>query len=351
MFSSGDVYIKAYSDVRDIDMVSFSSTNPIARNDNATTDQSTPVDVDVLSNDSDSDGDALTVSLGGPGDSVVVADYTDDFQTAVPTSGWQYLWNENGAFGDVNNYSVMPASGTRYRPPSERFLSLGAGLGHPGSGVDDGVAFDGYAIAAYTVAKDGVYSIEDSSVSRAGRFGDGVGVMLHVGNAVTEIASIGPESAGDFDTSLGFLTAGTTIYIGVGPDGPGRGSGAGNDAFRWDFSIVRQVVSGNGQFMVNSDQSVTYTPNPGFVGTETINYQVSDGRGGLNTASITVTTLAVEDDFLLGDVNQDGVVNFLDIGPFIVRLQNLEFQDEADINGDGAVNFLDIAPFIVLLSS
>ena len=54
---------------------------------------------------------------------------------------------------------------------------------------------------------------------------------------------------------------------------------------------------------------------------------------------------------LLGDVNLDGVVNFLDIAPFIALLSNGGFQDEADTNQDGAVNFLDIAPFIAILAA
>ena len=54
---------------------------------------------------------------------------------------------------------------------------------------------------------------------------------------------------------------------------------------------------------------------------------------------------------LLGDVNLDGNVNFLDISPFIALLANGGFQTEADINGDGMVSFLDIAPFIAILSS
>ena len=53
---------------------------------------------------------------------------------------------------------------------------------------------------------------------------------------------------------------------------------------------------------------------------------------------------------LLGDVNRDGFVNFLDISPFISRLSNGEFQLEADVNQDGDVNFLDISPFIGILA-
>ena len=55
--------------------------------------------------------------------------------------------------------------------------------------------------------------------------------------------------------------------------------------------------------------------------------------------------------FVLGDVNCDGTVNFLDISPFIALLSTGEFQDKADIDRNGVVNFLDISPFIGLLSS
>ena len=55
------------------------------------------------------------------------------------------------------------------------------------------------------------------------------------------------------------------------------------------------------------------------------------------------------DDFLLGDVNQDGVVDFSDIPSFISVLQAGDFLDEADINGDGVVDFSDISFFIELL--
>ena len=54
---------------------------------------------------------------------------------------------------------------------------------------------------------------------------------------------------------------------------------------------------------------------------------------------------------ILGDCNQDGSVNFLDISPFIAILTAGDFLGQADTNEDGAVNFLDIARFIALLTS
>ncbi len=59
-----------------------------------------------------------------------------------------------------------------------------------------------------------------------------------------------------------------------------------------------------------------------------------------------------------GDLNCDGVVNFLDINPFVLALTDPAGYAAAfpnctinagDVNGDGAVDFLDINPFVALL--
>ena len=67
-----------------------------------------------------------------------------------------------------------------------------------------------------------------------------------------------------------------------------------------------------------------------------------------SSATLTVTLTS---EVGLGDCNQDGIVNFLDIAPFIAILSAGDFLDQADINQDGIVDFLDINPFIALLSS
>ena len=54
-------------------------------------------------------------------------------------------------------------------------------------------------------------------------------------------------------------------------------------------------------------------------------------------------------NFLLGDVNLDGIVNLLDVAPFVHLVSLGCFQTEADINQDGDVNLLDISPFVELL--
>ena len=73
---------------------------------------------------------------------------------------------------------------------------------------------------------------------------------------------------------------------------------------------------------------------------------------GVPTGPVAFSIVIVEvEPPLLGDLNQNGEVNFLDIAPFIQRLTTGTFQVEADINQNGEVNFADISPFIEILVS
>lgn len=54
--------------------------------------------------------------------------------------------------------------------------------------------------------------------------------------------------------------------------------------------------------------------------------------------------------FKLGDLNGDGVVNLLDVVPFVNVLSRGQYVKEADINGDGFVNLLDVRFMVELLT-
>ena len=76
----------------------------------------------------------------------------------------------------------------------------------------------------------------------------------------------------------------------------------------------------------------------------------ANGNFASSWIAATPTPGAFESPFLLGDANLDGVVNFLDISPFILLISTNTFLAQADIDGNGVVNFLDISPFISVLS-
>ena len=101
------------------------------------------------------------------------------------------------------------------------------------------------------------------------------------------------------------------------------------DRNRASFSVVLTRNAGNSFGLFDDDP---FASNP---------------DGAYEVANIRVADFP----FILGDINRDRLVGFLDISPFITVLAVGGFQPEADTNGDRAVDFLDISPFIILLSN
>lgn len=82
------------------------------------------------------------------------------------------------------------------------------------------------------------------------------------------------------------------------------------------------------------------------------------GAGGLDVGALAKWS-CVPIIILRGDLNCDGIVDYGDINPFVLRLNNpsayaARYPDcpfeHADINGDGVVSYGDINPFVKLLN-
>jgi hypothetical protein len=79
-----------------------------------------------------------------------------------------------------------------------------------------------------------------------------------------------------------------------------------------------------------------------------IAWRVGDD-GGDNAILIALPTVVPPGGLppvMLGDVNLDGVVNGLDVDPFVGLVTGGVFQPEGDMNEDGVVNGLDVDPFV-----
>lgn len=111
--------------------------------------------------------------------------------------------------------------------------------------------------------------------------------------------------------------------------------------------VLMRPGNGNGSFGL--PQSFEIGPSPRDIVCGDFN---QDGRLDVVAASNaddTITVLLQTGGVLLGDVNLDGVVNLLDVQPFVNLLTGSQFQAEADINQDGSVNLLDVALLVDLL--
>ena len=72
------------------------------------------------------------------------------------------------------------------------------------------------------------------------------------------------------------------------------------------------------------------------------------GKGSNDGDDLINLSINVVEPFVLGDVNCDGELNLLDVGPFVAAVGAGLYSEKADINADGEVNLLDVDLFIAL---
>ena len=121
---------------------------------------------------------------------------------------------------------------------------------------------------------------------------------------------------------------------------------------------IRIDVAGVGSVSLNVDDLqgvIGGSDNVFFIGLIESSGQFTQAQVRYDMAAINAISFNIDDittsGFPLGDVNRDGVVNLLDVNPFVALLGSGGFQVEADINRDGVVNLLDIAPFVDILAN
>ncbi|NHF61369.1 T9SS type B sorting domain-containing protein [Flavobacteriaceae bacterium TP-CH-4] len=96
------------------------------------------------------------------------------------------------------------------------------------------------------------------------------------------------------------------------------------------------VINDNGTPGNPSDDTVTYTPAPGFIGTDTFDYTICDNSGNCSTATVTVVVTDVTDL----DSDDDGIVDsFEDLN---LDGDNDPSTNPTDSDGDGYPDYLDI---------
>ena len=102
-------------------------------------------------------------------------------------------------------------------------------------------------------------------------------------------------------------TAAVTVFVGVapGPNGAplvlpdvaatpdaaiaitvlGNDTDPDNDA----LTILGTTAPSHGSIVVNADGTITYTPNAGYLGSDTFTYAAGDGKGGVGVAAVTIS--------------------------------------------------------------
>ncbi|MDT7855729.1 Ig-like domain-containing protein [Rubrivirga sp. S365] len=276
---------------------------PIARDDEAATSAGQTVTVDVLANDTDPDGDPLTlegVSAASEGQ-VVASDqrvqYTPD-AGFVGTDAFSYAVSDGrgGTAGATVMVTVTAANNPPTAQPDSYTTAEGAALTVDAPGVlANDTDPDGTPLAAELVTQPASGAVEftvDGSFTytpSAGfsgtdtfsyRASDGELTSDPVAVTITVTPANRPPTA---QPNTYTTPAGQTLT--TPPPGV-----LGNDSDPDGDPLSAQFVDGvgNGELALQPDGSFTYTPDPGFSGTDGFTYRASDGALTSEPVAVTI---------------------------------------------------------------
>jgi len=123
------------------------------------------------------------------------------------------------------------------------------------------------------------------------------------------------------------------------------------------LSVTAVTQGANGSVAINPDNTVTYTPDANFNGSDSFTYMISDGHGGTDTATVNVTVTAVNDAPVANDdtatTNEDNAATIsvltndtdVDGDSLIVSGVTQPTNGTAGINLDGTVTYTPNANF------
>ncbi|AUV86140.1 tandem-95 repeat protein [Vibrio campbellii] len=277
---------------------------PVANDDSAATDEDTPVTIDVLTNDTDVDGDTLTiVNASVPVDqgAVEIVDGKLVFTPAENFNGEATISYtvSDGALEDsaevsitVNPINDVPTVENTIADQSleEDFTPYTIDLNDAFSDVDN-------ADGELTFSVSGNSNIQVSIV-------DGIATITPTAdwNGSEELTFTAEDPSGETVSQVVDFTVAAVADIvsdsaDIVEDTPTKLDVLGNDNFEGDAPVVT-VEAGheptNGTVVVNNDGTITYTPNQDYNGPDQFTYTVTSG-GVTETTTVTLNVTPVND--------------------------------------------------------
>ena len=320
---------------------------PTVANDSATTNEDTAVNIDVLANDSDvEDGTALTVTAVGTTGAGVAVIESDNTVTFTPnadfngTASFSYTVEDSdgGSRSGTVFVTVSPVNDAPVATDDSGSTAAATPVSVDVLANDSDVDGDPVLLDSVGTASNGTVSIDDmgtpgdASDDRAvytpdGGFSgsDSFTYTISDGNGGTDTATVTVSVSGPSNSAP---VAGDDSVNRNEDSGTQNIDVTGNDSDPDGDSLTYSLVSGvsNGTLTPVSNGVWAYAPQTNFNGTDSFTYEVSDGNGGTDQATVTITVAPVNDDPVAID---DAVVTTEDNAVNVAVLTN-----DSDVDGD-----------------
>jgi len=334
---------------------------PIAGDDTASTTTGSPVTVNVLGNDGDPDGDAISVTAVTDPPHGTAANNGDGTVTYTPdaafsgSDGFDYTISDGRGGTDTAHVSitVTPAGN---RPPNAvddtattvedqpktiavltndtdpdgdtLLVSAASDAAHGSADINADGTITYTPDAGFVGSDSFTYTVSD---------GRGGSDTATVSMTVTQAPNRKPTAVNDTTSTL----RDTPVRINVlandtDPDG---------DA----LSVSNVTDPPHGAAVDNHDGTITYTPDAGYTGSDTFQYTIGDGHGGSDTATVTISVAAPSDTAKVtggGWFNQAGSRNQFSLNGQVknaIGKGKLSFDQDGGISLTGTIEAIRIA--------
>ena len=276
---------------------------PVANNDSATTSEDTAVSGNVLVNDSDADGDALSASLQ--------TNVSHGTLSLNPDGSFTYAPAANYCGPDGFGYAASDGHGGS--TPASVTLAVTCVNDAPVANDDSASTDEDTAVAGNVLTND---TDIDSSVTAVLGSGpangtvslnsDGSFVYTPNGNFFGTDSFTYAATDGEFsDTATVTITVASVNDAPVAnndsattaEDTPVSGNVLANDTDLDGDTLTASLGTSvsHGTLTLNGNGSFTYAPAANYCGADSFSYTVSDGHGGSAPASVSITVTCVND--------------------------------------------------------
>ncbi|SDS30716.1 tandem-95 repeat protein [Christiangramia echinicola] len=334
---------------------------PIANDDTANTSEDTEVTVAVLDNDSDLDGDTLTVTI------------TEDQQPANGTvtvnADGTVIYTPDDNFNGTDSFEYTISDGNGGTDTATVTVTVGAVNDAPIANDDTANTSEDTEVTVAVLDNDSDLDGDTLTVTiTEDQQPDNGTVTVNADGTVIYTPDENFNGTDSFEYTIsdgngGTDTATVTVTVGAVNDAPIANDDTANtsedteitiavldndsdlDGDTLTVTITEDQQPDNGTVIVNADGTVIYTPDENFNGTDSFEYTISDGNGGTDTATVTVTVGAVNDAPIANDdtaeTNQDiatnveVLLNDSDIDGDILSVDSITQPDNGSVTTDG----------------